>query len=192
MLSGKGGIELKKVWDKCCKGLIIAVCIPILVLFFGAMLLYLPMDYVLYKISRFGREVGERYTAWEGLTETVRLYGGIRRAGLPINYADGHFLYGNTMLLHDIGNISYREETGEWIIDEGAEEQETTLSAYAEEQLARDPTCEWAVLLIDRENIDSQDLPKAEQCDSILLYEVNGRNSAVKVLRRWIDAGAGE
>ena len=182
---------MKKVWDKCCKGLIIAVCILFFVPFLIGMLLYLPVDYILYKTSRFGREVRERYTVWKGLTETVRLYNGIRREGLPIDYADGHFLYGNTMLLHDIGNIFFREETEEWVIDEGAEAQETTLSAYAEEQLARDPTCERAVLLIDKENIDSQDLPKAEQCDAILLYEVNGRNSAVKVLRRWIDAGAG-
>ena len=167
------------------------------VLFAGLMLivilLYIPMDYILYKFSRFGREVRERYTVGKGATETVRLYGCFRRAGLPISYADGHFLYGNTMILPDIRNIFYREETGEWIIDEEEESQETTLAAFAEEQLAQDPNCERAVFLIDRGTFsDHKDLSKAEQSESILLYEGNGKTGAPRILRAWIDAGAGE
>lgn len=160
---------MKKVWDKCAECLIIAGCVLLFVILLVVMLLYLPVDYVLYKTSRFGREVREKYAAWKGLTGAVKLYNGIRRAGLPIRYADGHFLYGNIMILYDVGVISYRKETGEWLIDEEDEPQETTLDAFAEEQLARDPDCERAVFLIERENVDHEDLPEAERCETILL-----------------------
>ena len=182
---------MKKVFEKCLEYLIIALCIPLLGIAAIVLFLYLPVDYVRYKTSQFGREVREKYAAWKGLSGKVKLYNGIRRAGLPINYKDGHFLYGKVLILHDIGGVSYREETGEWIMDEGDEQQETTLAAYAEEQLAQALNCERAVFLVERENVlNGKDLPEAERCEAILLYEAEGRNSAVNVLRAWIGTGA--
>lgn len=178
---------MKKVWDKCIEWLLIVGFILILVPFLIGLLLYLPVDYVRYKTSRFGREVGERYTAWKGLFGIVKLYNGIRKAELPIQYADGNFLYENIMILYDVGRISYRGETGEWLIDQENETQETTLTAFAEEQLARDPNCKRAVFLIDRESVDCDDLPEAERCETILLYDDGGvQNSALNTLRAWI------
>lgn len=184
---------MKKVGEKCIEYSLIALFVLFAGIVLIGMLLYLPVDYVLYKTSRFGREVRERYAAWKGLTGAVKLYNGIRRAEMPIRYADRHFLYGNIMILYDVGVISYRKETGEWLIDEENETQETTLDAFAEEQLARDPDCERAVFLIERENVDHEDLPEAERCETILLYDDGGvRNSALNTLRVWIGAEAEE
>lgn len=179
---------MKKVLKRCGEWLLVLLVIVILLFAAVGFFLYLPVDYFLYKTSRFGREVRERYVAWAGLTETVKLYNGIRRAGLPIDYENGHFRYGNILILHDIGSVSYREETGEWILDEGDEANETTLTAFAEEQLAQAPACERAVFLIEKESMpDQKEFP-----ETFLVYDVGGRESAMNILRGWIEAGAGE
>lgn len=183
---------MKKVFVTCLDCLTLAIFSPVLAIWFIALLFCLPMDYIRYKTSRFGREVREKYTVWSMLfSERARLYDGIRKAGLPIVYENGHFRYGNTMILYDIGAVTYREETGEWIMDEGDEKRETTLSAFAEERLAQVSDCGRAVFLIKSENIvNDKDLPEAERCEDILLYKVRGRNSAMNKLRAFIEAGA--
>lgn len=190
----RGEIALKNVLKKCGEWILIPVALVILLFAAIGFLLYLPVDFIRYKRSPYGREVREKYALWKGLSWDVKLYNGIRKAELPINYADGHFLYRETLILHIRGAISYREETGEWIVHEeteGGEGLETTLAAYAEALLAQAPSCERAVFLVDKEAIiDEEEQQEAERSPFILLYDELHGTDAADVLRAWIEAGA--
>lgn len=114
---------MKKIWYFIRNILMGIVVIFALVLSPFVFAFRLPFQYADYRKSYFFRDHGVKFSPFIADSYTFRLYELFRQENLPIRYlmpkdpkqaADGFFLAGSTLLIHDLSGIFYDDSMGSW------------------------------------------------------------------------------
>lgn len=141
-----------------------------------------PVQIYRYHRSHFYRDLGVKFRFYIPDTYAYGLYNRIREAKLPVEYllpgdpgqaANGFFFYKDTLILHDFSEIVYSEKLGGWSVYPEDEESlnDTIADVLVRLQSERaDAIVEHIVILMDRADLDPQDLPRAEADPLFLLH----------------------
>ncbi len=114
---------MKKIWYFIRNMLMGIVVIFALALSPFVFAFRLPFRYAEYRKSHFFRDNGLKFSPFIADSYTFRLYELFRRENLGIRYlmpkdpkqaADGFFLAGSTLLIHNLSGIFYEEHLGGW------------------------------------------------------------------------------
>ncbi len=159
-------------------GLVVALFVGI------GFLLYLPLDYVKYKMSPYYKTFRKKYRLYSGLSSHFDIYNVVLEHQLPIEYIEnptydrlsyGWFVCDKTLLIPSAVSWEYRQETEEWFYEEENGEP-ISLDRYIAEEMQEvnealgRTVCEEGVVLFTA----SYDQPKrnrmAKEDDRILLY----------------------
>ena len=159
-------------------GLVVALFVGI------GFLLYLPFDYVKYKVSPYYKTFRKKYKLYSGMSSHFDIYNVVLEHQLPIEYIEnptcdrlsyGWFVCDKTLLIPSAVSWEYRQETEEWFYEEEHGEP-ISLDRYIAEEIQEvnevlgRTVCEEGVVLFTA----SYDQPKrnrlAKEDDRILLY----------------------
>lgn len=178
---------MKEIVSKFFQCLIAILLLPIVLIALICLLLYVPIDYIKYKKSYYYKDFQLKYPFWIGFSPYYTLYNAIKSANLPIEYipamekdsstAFGYFLYDQTVILNDVGCLTYDEETDEWLeeIDDSWVSVEETMEETINnvQKIKGQDGCQKAVLLVEEQQIPEEVLCKAKQSDMFILYDDN-------------------
>ena len=152
-----------------------------------------PFQMLRYRRTAFFRETGISFAVAKD-TSDFRFHQMFRDAGLPVRYLpprdlrryNGWFLCGKTLVLHMYDELSYSERLGSWTL---FPDDTLSLADTVAEQLRLlrevhpDVQIDGVRILLCRIEIDPEDLPRAQQDPTFLIYG-NEENPA-DALRRF-------
>ena len=174
---------MKKVWYFIRNMLMGIVVIFALALSPFVFAFRLPFRYADYRKSHFFRDNGVKFSPFIADSYTFRLYELFRRENLSIRYlmpkdpkqaADGFFLAGNTLLIHNLSGIFYEERLGGWT---AYPEDEVPLSDTVAEILLRlrseypEQTVTDVRILLEWDNEVTEYRDQAKQESLFVVYE---------------------
>ncbi len=170
--------------------LAVIIGLPILLIIFIAALIYLPFDYVKYKMSAYYKGTKCAYTFLFGLSACFKLYNLICEHNLPIKYVQidrfGYFYYKDVLLLYDYTGIFYDGEKNELVVSEN--DEEVKLSESVKEKMTQfikesGISVIRAVVLTDKTELYDADI---EDKDMLLFYN-DGENDLAGALKKFIN-----
>ena len=174
---------MKKIWYFIRNMLMGIVVIFALALSPFVFAFRLPFRYAEYRKSHFFRDNGLKFSPFIMDSYTFRLYELFRRENLPIRYlmpkdpkqaADGFFLAGTTLLIHNLSGIFYEERLGGWT---AYPEDEEPLSDTVAEILLRlrseypEQTVTDVRILLEWDNEVAENRDLAKQEPLFVVYE---------------------
>lgn len=150
--------------------------LPLIIIFGLFLLLYLPIDLIAYRRTRYYKDTKEKYSFFGRSSPYVKLYNTLKREGVEFDFhrctdeqinAFGYFLIGDALLIADL-YPTYDKETQSWLILEGEDgEQKTTLPEIAQEQMREcnkllgDGRCTRAIAFVEH----NKDIPADAKTD---------------------------
>jgi len=184
---------------KLSQALVLVFTFPIAVLMVLFLLLYTPIDFIIYYFSNRRREMkrlyGKRakYSWIVTLTSHYGIFELIAKNNLPILFIPacenpcqyGYFYYNQTLFLHDVVP-HFDVESGNWYIVQ--EHDQSDLSGYIEAErehfhkctgFNENIKCERVVFLVKENDVYDEEKNIAENSDFILTY--NKKNFAEKI-----------
>ena len=101
--------------------ILLVVFLPLLLLVLIGSILYIPIDYVKFKRSRYQKDFKTKYTLWSGVHADNKAYTAIKENDLPVEYIKphsaydlkGYFIFGDTLLVFD-EPFFFEKEEGKW------------------------------------------------------------------------------
>lgn len=122
-----------------CTFLVIVLIIIFIPLLLVCALLYLPVDYIEFKRSRYQKDFPRKYSLFSGVHIDNKIYTLIKENNLPIEYYkhdgeydfEGYFLYNDT-LLNFSEPLRFVQEKGQWMLPDEGDEEENFYAAGVE------------------------------------------------------------
>lgn len=195
---------LKNFFSNLLNWIILILSTPFIVLGGIGLILYVPIDYIIYKHSFYYKYTKEKYTPYMGTTFEVKKYNLIKSLNLPIEFikhssGNGGFFYYNDLLIlfnnHDVfwdkkgvadvfDVYCSKEKNEAYHCSVYTEELEAVIREF--EELKGKNACAKFIVLINKEELkDDEDcLSKAEKCDFIMLYD--GKQNVGRRLRELV------
>ena len=179
------------------------LCMPIIllvILLAGIFLLfYIPIDLLKYLHSPYYQTTKEKYTFLCDLSPYFKLYNVIAENSLPVDFyrnknvkinAFGYFVFKDTLILNDhIPHFDKSEQ--DWFVSQSENDGSDILVKLhfviqnemdEANRTIGQPVCEKAVLLVEKDALDKDDLKEADSVPYLLLYEKRG---LFRELSRW-------
>ncbi|MBE6595877.1 MAG: hypothetical protein E7644_08780 [Ruminococcaceae bacterium] len=120
--------------SKLISCILFALLLPFLLLLLVGMVLYLPVDYIKFKRSRYQKDFPRKYSPWCGCHIDNEIYTLVQEHELPMTYVKphvgddyaqpGYFLYQNVLLYlcPPLDSFLFDEKKDEWLFDPGMPE----------------------------------------------------------------------
>lgn len=116
--------------------LLMIILSPLILLYFLGTLLFLPVDYLIFRLSRYRRDFAGKYHFLSGAHRDNRIYTRVKKNGIPIVYAKGTCAYEargvfftREAVIRDLRDaLSYSPEDG-WLVC-GEPDEEGKIPSY--------------------------------------------------------------
>lgn len=178
---------------KILRNILLGIGVVLMTLFYTLVsVIQTPTRLLRYRKSDFAADTGAVYEG--GITESpvYQLYNALRQQGIGIEAAahpkhpmDAHLVWKNTLLIHEIDRLAFRN--GTWVIGPGSPvwkeglELKTAIAEVLDDVFDDCPGREFddALVLMDRAGIAPDALGKAEASPFLLLYSDSGERLQV-------------
>ncbi len=189
---------MKKVMSSVFSYLLLILLLPLLIIFCVCRVMYLPVDAIIYHRSQYYKDIKEKYRLYGADSNCFKLYNLIYGLGLPVEYvrnsyvninAYGYFYFDDTLIVTDY-IPSYDKEIQGWALvdsEDGGHDGYVSIEDGLQvdiddfNKFMGREVCSKAILLVDADDLHSEELLHTDKCENLLVY--NDENDLSQKLR---------